>query len=148
MSKPLWRILFVILGGLALWRVGAVSLDLWSYYRLGPEVPAQVVHWDLIPKGSKYALKASYAYTYGGKKYEAATQFAKPYQFNRQAAEEEIKKMSGFQWTAWVDHDAPQVSSLEKNFPLKESMYAFCLLGIFLYFVYLKFHLELLSRSL
>lgn len=148
MSKPLWKILFLVIGALALWRVISASQGLWEYYRLGPEVAAKVTHWELIPKGSKYALEATFSYDYRGKSYSTRTVFAKPYYLNRGSAEQQIQKMSGMSWTGWVDADHPEYASLEKNFPLKETVYALCLLGILLYFVYIKFHLELLNKSM
>jgi hypothetical protein len=148
MSKPLWKILFLVIGALALWRTVTASLGLWEYYRLGPEIPAKVTHLELIPKGSKYALEATFTYEYRGKTYTAKNVFRKPYYLNRASAEDQIQKMAGMPWAAYVDHSHPHYAALEKNFPLKESVYALCLIGIFLYFVYIRFHLELLARSM
>jgi hypothetical protein len=148
MSKPLWMFLFLVIGGLALWRSSTASIGLWEYHRLGPEVAAELTNWELIPKGSKYALEATFRYEYRGKSYNGRTVFGKPYQLNRQSAERQIQRMSGMSWTAWVDARHPQHSSLEKKFPLKESFYALCLLSILLYFVYLRIHLALLERSM
>lgn len=148
MSKPLWKILFLVIGALALWKSIGATRGLWEYVRLGPEVSAQVTGWELIPKGSKYALEATFSYAYRGKDFTTRTVFSKPYHLNRESAEEQIKKMSGMSWAAWVDPEHPQHASLEKIFPLRESVYALCLIAIFLYFVYIRFHLELLSRSM
>ncbi|NGX38342.1 MAG: hypothetical protein K1000chlam2_01515 [Chlamydiae bacterium] len=143
----MWTILLFITGCLALWRCSVAGWDLWQYERLGPEVPASVTSWEMLPKGSQYALRATYSYEYGGKSWTGKTQLRKPYYLNRASAEGEIQKMSGMPWVVWVDADHPKCSSLEKHFPLRELFYAVCLLGIFLYFVYLKIHLELLSRA-
>lgn len=146
MSRYLWKILFVVVGALALWRVATASLALWEYNRFGPEVSAQVVHWDLLPKGSKYAIDATFSYEYRGTSYTTRTVLAKPYHLNRGSAERYIQKMSGMKWSAWVDAEKPQHATLEKHFPLKESVYAVCLIVILLYFVYIRFHVELLER--
>ena len=137
-----------ITGCLALWRSSVAGWDLWQYARLGPEVPASVLSWEMVPKGSKYALRASYSYEYAGKSWTGKMLFGKPYHLNRASVEGEIKNMSGMPWVAWVDADHPKYSSLEKKFPLREVFYAGCLLGVFLYFVYLKIHLEFLSRAM
>ncbi len=147
MSRLLWKILFLAVGALALWRAMTATLGLWEYYRYGPEVTAQVVHWELLPKGSKYAIEATFTYDFRGTSYTTRAVLAKPYHLNRGSAEQYIQKMSGMNWTAWVDADKPQYATLEKHFPLKETVYAVCLLGILLYFVYIRFHLELLERS-
>ncbi|MBS0628666.1 MAG: DUF3592 domain-containing protein [Verrucomicrobia bacterium] len=147
MSTLLWKILFVVVGSLALWRSATASLGLWEYYRLGPEVSAEIIQWELLPKGSKYAIEATFAYDYRGKNYTTRTVLGKPYHLNRGSAEHYIQKMSGMKWTAWVDADRPHYAALEKNFPLKQTVYAICLVGILLYFIYIRFHLELLARS-
>jgi hypothetical protein len=52
------------------------------------------------------------------------------------------------QWSAWVDAQHPERASLERDFPYRECLYAACLLAILIYFVYLRIHLQLLSRAL
>ncbi len=148
MSKPLWRILLFSLAALALWRSVDAGLCLWKYNRLGREVSAEVEGWEAVPKGAKYALEASYSYTCRGKDFIGTTLFSKPYYLNKGAAERAIQRMSGMEWVAWVDSNKPGYSSLERSYPLKKLVYASCVLGIFLYFLYMKFHLELLSRSM
>lgn len=148
MSKALWRIILGLTFALALFWSFKGGRAYWNYQRLGPEVEAVVENIELVPKGSKYALRAFYSYKYGKKSFTGKTLFRKPYYLNRASAEAEVKKLSGMQWVAYVDSHHPKVSSLEKNFPLKELFYAFCSLGIFFYFVYLKFHVALLSKSI
>lgn len=148
MSKPLWKILLIVVGALAVWRGAGATCSLWDYLRLGPEVSAQVSSWELLPKGSKYALEAAFTYSYRGRDFTTQTVFSKPYFLNRASAEEHIQNVSGMSWTAWVDPAHPEHASLERIFPLRELIYALCLVAIFLYFVYLRFHLELLSRSM
>lgn len=148
MSKPLWILLLSLVGGMALfWSISA-GRELLSYGRLGPEVAVQITAWDLVPKGSKYALRASYSYEYGGQKFTGQTEFPKPYHLNKRSAEKEIEQVGGMQWVGWVDARHPEVSSIDKQFPLKKVCYAALLVGIFLYFLYLHFHVELLTRSM
>lgn len=148
MSKPLWTILLILTGALALWQAGTSAFALYSYGRLGSQAQVKITDWKSIPRGSKYAIQADYVYAYGGKKFTGSTQFGKPFHLNLNAAEERIKKISTTEWTAWIDPDQPAFSSLERHFPLRKTFYALCILGVFLYFVYLKFHLELLERSM
>ncbi len=148
MSKPLWSVILILTGMVALWRTGIGAWNLIEYNRFGPEVQAEATRYEIISKGSKYALKAYYTYSYGDKTYASSKVLSKPYYLNKAAAEGEIKKMLGMPWAAWVDPKAPGVSTLELAFPLRDCFYAICSLGVFLYFLYLKIHLELLSRSM
>ncbi len=148
MSKGLWRILLVVTGMVACGYVFIVSIDLWKCFQLSTEIPAQVIHWDLVPKRSTFALKATYSYTHRGKNFTGTNFLPKPYHLNRRSAEMEIEKMEGMKWTAWINDHHPAYSTLYNSFPFRKACYAVCLLGIFLYFVYLKFHLELLSSKM
>lgn len=148
MSKPLWTILFIGLALATLWRAVPTVIKLWHYTRLEGEIPAYNVSFEVIPKKAKYALEGSYNYEYSGKAYQAKTLLAPPYHLNRPSAKEEIEKMQGLEWTAWVDPAHPEVSSLEKKFPWRDSFYTVCLLGLLIYFLYLRIHLQLLSRSM
>ncbi len=148
MSKPLWNLLLILTGCLALWRGALAGWDLWQYGRLQMEVPAKVVSFSIIPKGSKYALEGAYTYVYQGHEFKRKTLLSGPYHLNKASAEIEIKKMEGMPWSAWVDARKPAFSSLENNFPYRKIFYGVCLIGIFLYFVYLRLHLQLLFRSM
>lgn len=148
MSKLLWRILLILTGGLALWRGGDAALAYWDYSRYQVETPVKITAFEIIPKKSQFALKGIYTYNYGGKSFQGSSMLAKPYYLNRASAEMEAQKIQGMEWTVWVDAKKPSASALQKIFPLKSIIYAICLLGIFLYFVYLRFHLLLLSKSM
>lgn len=147
MSKPLWTLLLFFTGCLALWRGSVAGYDLWQYARLGPEVPAVKVEFEVVPIGSRYVVEGQYLYVYAGKQWAGKTRLSGPAHLNRGSTEIEIQRMEGMDFTVWVDASKPAVSSLEKVFPLKKTFYAICLLGVFLYFLYLRLHLSLLSKS-
>ncbi len=63
-------------------------------------------------------------------------------------AESAEKNLKGMDWQVYVDPKNPGYSGLESHFPLREIFYGICLLGVFLYFVYLRVHLELLSKEM
>ena len=148
MSKPLWIALIVVTGALALWRGTTGGYALWNYMRLSTAVPAHVAQFEVVPKRSKYALGTSYSYGFQGMTYTKKAVLKGPYHLNQKSAERAASQMQGMQWLAYVDPKNPQISALENPFPFREVLYGACLVGIFLYFVYLRFQLELLSRSL
>lgn len=146
MSKVIWNFLLILIGGLSLWRGIAAAKELWNYNCLKIEVPASQVFFEIIPYRGKYALEGSYAYEYGKKSFQGNIVLSPPHHLNRNSAEQEIKRMEGMQWNVWVDPIKPSNSSLEKNFPYRNVFYAVCLLGLFLYFVSLRFYLQLFAR--
>ena len=148
MSKPLWTFLLIVTGALALWRGTAGGLAYLDYQRLSTMVPGQVRNIEVVPKGSKYALLVAYSYGFQGKAYTKKTLLKKPYYLNRSSAESAEKNLKGMSWQVYVDPKNPGYSALESHFPLREIFYGICLLGVFLYFVYLRVHLELLAKEM
>lgn len=146
MSKPLWVLLMIITGALALWRGVTGGVALWEYTRLSTAVPAHVEKIEVVSMGSKYALEVVYSYGFQEKTYTKKTLLRGPYHLNRSSAEKTANQIKGMQWLAYVDPTHPGRSALENVFPLREVLYGACLIGIFVYFLYLRIHLELLSR--
>lgn len=146
MSKPLWAILLFSMGILALWRGVTGGVALWSYLRLSTTVPAQVMEIKIVPKRSKYALKAVYSYGIHGRVYTKKTFLKGPYYLSRHCAEEAISQIDGMHWSAFVDPRDPKISALENPFPFKKVFYGACLLSVFFYFIYLKFYIESLKN--
>jgi len=148
MSKPLWTFILILSGALALWRGTVGGLAYWNYQRLSTAVPGQVRSLQVVPNGSKYALQASYSYGFQGKTYAKKTLLAKPYYLNRSSAESAASQLKGMDWQVYLDPRKPSFSALDLHFPLKEVFYGICLIGVFLYFVYLRVHLEFLSKEM
>lgn len=148
MSKPLWTLLLIFTGALALWRGGVGAFELYQYQRLATEVPAEVKQIEVVPKGSQYALEASYTYAFGSVAYAKAMLLPKPYYLNRASAEKAALDLQAMRWQAYLDPKEPRFSSLEPKFPLKSVFYGLCMVGVFVYFLYLRVHLELLSKAM
>lgn len=146
MSKPLWIILFILSGLLALWKSVGAGIELFGYMRLSTEVPAQVTEWEIVPKGSKYGLRGHFSYVIRNEQYVAESVLPQPYFLNRGAALKELEALEGMQWSAWVDPRRPDIAELQKIFPFKQVAYAAILLGIFLYFTLLKIWVHLSTR--
>lgn len=122
------------------------AVDLWSYGKFEKKSIAVVDQWTIIePSSSQFAIQADYSFTYQGKEQRGKTTFSKPYHLNRLSAEKQIKTYALQQWPVWVYPRHPEQSTLEHVFPLKKCLYSLMVLGIFLYFIYLK---EQTSKSL
>ncbi len=125
----------------------SASLDLWAYLRLEKKSIAKVEKWRVIEKGSsKFAVKGYYAFEVQGKTYHGKTIFSKPYHLNRLSAEKQIKNYTTQQWPVWYQPSHPEHSSIELFFPFKKCLYSLMVLGVFLYFVYLR-HRHLSSEA-
>ena len=115
------------------------SLDLWNYWKFEKKSMARVDRWMIIEKTpSQFAIKARYSFLYQGKEYDGKTTFSKPYHLNRPSAQKEMKAYASKPWPVWIRPSRPEQNTLQHRFPLKKCLYSLMVLGIFLYFVYLK----------
>lgn len=129
----LGAVLFLILGV-------QVGLDLWAYARLTARTEVSIDQWKVIKKSSSFPLQATYHFGFQGKTYQCKTVLPPPYHLNRLSAEKAIKNLEKFRWMAWFDPRNPSISSLQKEFPLKKTIYALIALGITCYFGFLETH--------
>jgi len=86
---------------------------------------------------SQFAIEADYSFEYKKTVYSGMTRFAKPYSFNRPAAEKEIKIIQEEPVIVHFDPKNPAFSSLQRKFPLKKCLHALLTVGVALYFLFL-----------
>jgi hypothetical protein len=116
----------------------SAALDLWSYSRLEKKSIAKVEKWEVVEKGSKFAIKAHFSFENQGRTYQGKTTFSKPYHLNRLSAEMQIKIYTPQQWPVWYQESHPEHCSIDRIFPFKKCLYSLMVLGVFFYFVYLS----------
>ncbi len=83
-------------------------------------------------------LKLIFPFENQGYTYQGKTTFSKPYHLNRLSAEKQIKIYTTRQWPVWYQESHPEQSTIERTFPFKKCLYSLMVLGVFLYFVYLR----------
>jgi hypothetical protein len=128
----LGSIFFLILGSLA-------AAALYGHWRLAARVHATVDHWKVVKKSSSaYSIRGSYHFDFQGKVYQGSSILSPPYHLNRLSAERAISPLKKRVWTVWVDPHHPQVSSLERVFPMKKIIYALVAFGVTLYFWFVE----------
>ena len=133
-------------GILAAYFLVTAALDLWRYGKFEKKSIAVVDQWTILePSSSQFAIQAGYSFTYQGEEYRGKTTFSKPYHLNRLSAEKQIKTHALQKWPVWVYPRHPEQNTLEHRFPLKKCLYSLMVLGVFVYFIYLK---EQTSKSL
>lgn len=65
-----------------------------------------------------------------------------PIAHNEAAAKEMVEELSQKKWIVWYDPDHPERATLQNSFPLKESLSALTLLGVFLYLAWLGYSMR------
>jgi hypothetical protein len=120
--------------GFALW-------NYWSYIRLDAETPIESVTWSIQTNHEEsHQLKADYTFRYQGKEYRGETVFPKPVFINRLGAEYALKEFSDQYHQVMLALSNPTISSLQKQFPLKQLVSTAILWAIIVYFSVFAFH--------
>jgi hypothetical protein len=120
---------------------------LYDYFRLNSAASPLEVQWSVVKESEeRYLLLASYQFPIDAAIY-SGKMAGSPIFRNLFAAEEEIHKYRARQWTVWYDSAAPEYSSLQKSFPVKECVSAVLLWGVLLYFYCLGNYVGKLQRE-
>lgn len=139
MMRKTWLLIFIFTGLAALWFSQSAIRQLWFFYQLKLSVPATVQEWtieEVTP--DRFALSASYFYEFQEKSYSGKCVFQEPIYQNRYSAEADKILWEKLSWSAWMNPKQPKISSLQRLFPWKGTVYAIVTLGIFGYFFTLR----------
>lgn len=134
----IWRAFLIAFGVLVLFYGGKAAYKSYQYSLLTEQTPALAVHWSIKKKSSDaYILTARQQFSvFENKFFEGTTIFSHPIYWNEWAANEALKEQASKQWLVWYAPSNPELSSLQKKFPIQECLSGLALLGIFLYFLW------------
>lgn len=114
----------------------------WQYMRLNEQIVAQNIQWTVISQNDESFIPlAHYSFSVQGKKYEGQTRWQESY-LNQWAAEEAIVRLKKNPPLVWISSSSPENSSLQKEFPVKESLYSILLWMLAIYFFGLGYYLN------
>jgi hypothetical protein len=135
-----------LLGFLALLTFLVLGYSAWtahkilSYWSLSDRVAVQSVEWSVLPlEEDEIAVQGHYHYQFKGQAYIQTEVLPERY-LNLWAAKEAAARLSAKSWQVWINPAAPLDSTLQKKFPLKESLYTALLWILLLYFIGLGYY--------
>lgn len=141
-KNKLWLFLLAVVGVSALWYSFIAGYRYYNFSRLDTQIAPTNITWNVIEhSSSSYTLIAKYQFIVGNKTFYGSTDLTNDTFLNLPTAESSINKTALLPWKVWYDKDDPHHSSLQKDFPFKEYVYAMILWGIFLYFIWLGFYI-------
>lgn len=124
-----------------LWFCGIAALELYKYSMLKNQAPVKTIFWTVKTIDEDlYHPHAEYSYLVKEKEYKTEETVKNLYYRNKSAAEEGVENLNQKQWEVWYDPKYPSYSSLDKSFPLKETLSAGVLIGVTLYFLGLGYY--------
>jgi hypothetical protein len=143
-STRIWWLFILVIGLIAAWYVYKASDRLYLYYTLSKNTSAYNLQWSIkeinsdefLPSAS-YVFKLENGEEIRGKSDLVATPYRNPW-----SAEEGIKELNKQSWNVWYNPSKPQLSALQKVFPLKDSIYALMMLGLLAYFIGLGYYVS------
>jgi hypothetical protein len=124
-------------------------LKLKLYFSLDQSTLIQIKQWEVIEKNTScYELKGIYQINWKGMFVPSESKLPPPYYLNRVSAEKGVIRLSQAPQTVWFSSQDPRLSSLSKQFPIKQLCYLLVTVGATLYFLFLKkFYLELSDET-
>lgn len=146
--QQIWRVLATIAIGIALWFSSIAVYQLFQYLRLGSFAEAEVTKWSIKElSSSRFAIEVFFEFEAKGKKYEGKSLLDSPVFLNPFSAEDAIKAKEKQAFFAWYQSSNPEVSSLQREFPLKSLIHALLTLGVLIYFAFIPKHIPHLSEQ-
>ncbi|MBA2367804.1 MAG: hypothetical protein H0V82_02125 [Candidatus Protochlamydia sp.] len=116
-------------------------VQIYQYERLTTPLRPATLKWRVVREGEDhFVLQADYTYSFQGKIYEGRT-YWRPFYLNEWAAQEASDRFSVDRTAVWIDPSSPIKSTLQKEFPLKTSIYASILCGLVIYLLWLDRYL-------
>lgn len=141
-KDAVWILLFVSLLASMLWFFIPAASNLYRYFSLSESVEASVSKWFIEETSlGEFHIGANYSFKLGEKTYHNETIFNSPKFRNPASADDEIKHKPNH-FLAFYSPQNADFSSLQKEFPLKESVSALILLILIFYFAGLKIYTE------
>lgn len=137
----IWQAFLLIIFLTTLWYTVVAGFRYYAYVRLTQQTALEDIEWHIEEVSEEdYVLTANYKFKIDSQSFSGSTSWTKmPYR-NRYSADRAKEERAAQEWRVWFDPSSPEHSSLQKDFPLKESVSATFLWGLLLYFLWLGFY--------
>lgn len=128
--------LFLILGVCAIALHFSIRLGIGClhYFSLQKQAKAQISQWEIVEMKDRFGLKAKYGFAIQEKTWQGLFTLSPPYYLNEMAALSALKEKAKNSWTVWYNPKNPQISALEKSFPIGLLIRALICYGVLIYF--------------
>lgn len=131
--------LVIVTALISVFFLGKASVGVSDYFSLDRKARAFPEGWKIEDRdSSSYAILVSYHFFVEKERFEGQIEFAKPYFLNKEFAEKAVKKLSSQSWEVFFSEKDPLKNSLQREFPFKLCIHAFLILGVLVYFIFLK----------
>lgn len=135
-KNPVWLFFLAIILLITGFYTYKAGIKLYRHLNLSSETEVAATAWSIKTEGEdKFVPLGKYTFEVRGKFYNGETLFYDETTHNPWAAEESLKPLAAKIHRVWYAPKDPSNSSLQKNFPLKECIYAGALWALTIYFL-------------
>lgn len=128
-------LLVALLTVCAAWVTSGTIKKMYAYYTLDARVPVRSVVWKISPiNDERYQLEGTYRFFIDTKEYLGVSRLNSHVYRNPWAAERGLHEVENERYNAWYSSKNPTINSLERDFPLKDSIYSIIILALITYF--------------
>lgn len=120
--------------------------DIYTYFLLNQKTTGEFIGFDVIDSKNKCRALIKYSFKINDKIFKSYSS-TKDNFLNHYTLQDYIKELPQENLTIWFNKKNPNISSIEKNFPIKNCIYLVVTLLIFAYFLVLKFYVYRFEKS-
>ena len=107
-----------------------LGIEVFRYFSLKERAPARISQWEIIEVKNRFAIKANFSFN----DRQGEFTLLPPYYLNEFAALAALKEKAKQDWTVWYNPKNPQISALQKSFPVGLLVKALICYGVIIYF--------------
>ncbi|NGX35054.1 MAG: hypothetical protein K1060chlam1_01422 [Candidatus Anoxychlamydiales bacterium] len=138
--KISWLIILVVSSVILLGISFKTAFLISKYFTLDSKIKAEVEKIEIIEsKKDKFEVTAFYYFKIGNKNFYNVRKFQDKF-INKITAIDFKEKISKKDFFTWYNKKNPNISAVEKKFPIKNLVYSIMTFIIFVYFIILKYY--------
>lgn len=142
LAKKIWKGLFFLLLGCALWIGVQLGKELKKYFTLRAKTQVELTDWEPIEiKPDLYVPAVNYEFKIGDDLYAGKYSFEKTLFPNSAACMAKVERFEKLPWEIHFSPKDPNLASLQKDFPFKKSVHMILVLSVLGYFVWFRNYL-------
>jgi len=142
-----WIFFLVSVALVAIGFGGSAAWQLYRYRAYNATIQPTTLNWTVESKiGDRYYLVGEYSFEVEGKSFAGKTLLEKPLFRNLWSANQAIDEMGDSLRPVYFVSHKPEISTLNRHFPLKEVISAAALMALLLYFLCLGYYVAIKRR--
>lgn len=113
------------------------------YSNTGTSAQPIELTWNYRKIGSDtYAPVAAFSFFHQQAAVKGETQLSRPLFRNAAAADQVLRDLEQQEWSVWYNPKNTKQATIERRFPIKDTLSAITMLGLLVYFIFLGYYVQ------